>query len=105
MAALSALPLQPHRAVALGIVLPFLAHLYEQEQVHAALEQRLELLARGGADRLDALAALAEHDRALAFALDQDRAVDLDAAVVPLLPALGLDRERVGQFLVQLLEE
>ena len=53
------------------------------------------------ADRLDGLAALAEHDLPLALALDEDRLLDAHRAVLALLPLVGLDRRVVGQLLVQ----
>ena len=53
---------QPHLAVALGVVAPFLADLDEEEQVHRHLEHLHQLLAGFGADRLDGLAAGAEDD-------------------------------------------
>ena len=60
---------------------------------------------RAGADLLDARAALAEDDRALAVALDVDHLLDAHAAVGPVLPLLRLDRGLVGQFLVKLQED
>ncbi len=84
----------------LGVVAPALAHLHEQEQVHL-LDDLGDLLARLGADRLDGRAALAEHDLALALALDIDRLLDAHRAVAQFLPAVGLDRRLIGQLLVQ----
>src|SRR4051812_11093652 len=98
--------LQAHLAVALRVVLPVLADLDEQEQVDAGLEQALKLLAGRLADRAQLLAAAAEHDRLLAVAHDVDRLVDPDLAPVRALgPALGLDRDAVGQLLVELDED
>ena len=57
------------------------------------------------ADRLDGLPALADHDLALAFALDINRLLDADFAAAQFLPRLGLDRGLIGQFLVQPLEQ
>ena len=71
--------LHPHRAVALRVVAPALAHLHEQEQMHLLLGHLGDLLARLGADRLDGRAALAEHDLALALALHIDRLLDAHA--------------------------
>ena len=71
---------------------PVLAHLDEQEQMDAAAEQFFQLLARQFADRLDGRAALAQHDRLLAVALDIDHLVDLHRAVLALFPFLGFDR-------------
>ena len=73
--------------------------------MHRPLEHLAELVPRAGADLLDARAALAEHDRALAVALDIDDLLDPHAAVLALFPFLGLDRGRIGQLLVKLQEE
>src|SRR5579862_854902 len=78
--------LQPHLAVVLALLGPVLAHLHEQEQMHAAAEDLLQLRARELADLLDRGAALAQHDRLLPVALDVDRLVDLDRAVGALFP-------------------
>lgn len=61
-----------------------------------------DFLARGGTDRLDPAATLAEDDGALALALDQDLLIDFDAAVGPFRIFLGFDRARIRQFVVQL---
>src|SRR4051812_41246434 len=89
-------------AIAVGIVAPVLAHLDEQEQMHRHAQNLRDLLARLGADRLDGGAALAEHDLALAFALDKDRLLDADRFVLAFGPALGLDSRLIGQLLMQL---
>ena len=73
--------------------------------MHRPLEHLAELVPRAGADLLDARAALAEHDRALAVALDVDDLLDAHAAVLALFPLLGLDRGLVGQLLVKLQED
>src|SRR5882724_1946277 len=52
--------LEPHLAIAVGIVAPVLAHLHEQEEVHGLADDLGYLLACGGADRLDGGAALAQ---------------------------------------------
>src|SRR4029079_6465509 len=91
---------QPHRAIALGVLAPALAHLHEQEQVHLGLGCLGYVLARRRADRLDALATFAEHDFALALALDVDRLLDPYLAVAQLLPLLGFHRGLVWQFLM-----
>src|SRR5581483_1567746 len=77
---------QPHGAIALGILAPAFAHLDEQEQVHLGLGRLGDLLARRLPDRLDGGAAFAEHDLALALALDIDRLLDADVALAQLLP-------------------
>src|SRR5215207_2415443 len=96
--------LQAHLAVALGIVLPVLAHLHEQEEVDRSFSDLGDLPACRLADRLDGLAALAEHDLALALALHEHGLLDAHRAVRPLLPLVRLDRGLVGQFLVQALK-
>src|SRR5215475_3688558 len=77
---------QADLAIALGIVAPPFAHLDEQEQVHRRLDDGCNLAPRLGADRLDGLPALAQHDLALAFALHIDRLLDAHGAVLELLP-------------------
>jgi len=83
--------LQPHLAIAFGIVAPVLAHLHEQEEVHFLLEDVANLLACGLADRADRFALMAEHDLLLAVALDVDDLLDAHRAVLLLFPFLGLD--------------
>ena len=51
---------QPHLLIMLAVLRPVLAHLDEQEQMHAAAEQFFHLLARQFADDLDGGAALAQ---------------------------------------------
>src|SRR6185312_10721169 len=84
--------IQPDFPVMLGLFRPVLAHLHEQEQVNAPAQQFLQLGARQFADLLDGRAALAQHDRLLAVALDIDHLVDADRSVLALLPLLGFDR-------------
>src|SRR4051812_31690407 len=67
---------QPHLAIALRIVAPAFAHLDEQEQMHRRADDIDQFAARLRADILDRLAALAQHDLALALALDIDRLLD-----------------------------
>ena len=69
-----------------------------------AVQHRAQLGPGAAADRLDALPAVAEHDRPLALPPHIDHLVDAHAAVAALLPGLGLDRRRIGQFVVQLQE-
>src|SRR5262245_21631590 len=97
--------LQPHSAVAFRIVAPALAHFHEQEQVHLGFDNVGNLFARRLADRLDGLAALAEHDLALAFALDVDRLLDANVPRAQFLPDFGFHRRVIRQFLVQPLEQ
>src|SRR5260370_25580438 len=94
--------LESHFSVAVGIVAPVFAHLHEQEQVHGHPHDLGDFLARFGADRLDGGAALAEHDLALAFALDKNRLLDADGFVLALGPAIVLNGGLILQFLVQL---
>src|SRR5262245_61791254 len=92
---------EPHFAVTLGVLAPTLAHLHEQEQMHGSLDHGGDLTPGVGTDRLDGLPALAEHDLALAFALDIDRLLDPDRAVLALRPGIGLDGGLVGELLMQ----
>src|SRR5258705_6629210 len=82
---------ESHFTIAVGIIAPILAHLDEQEKMDRDAGDLGDLLARFRADRLDGGAALAEHDLALAFALDKDRLLDADRIVLALGPAIGLD--------------
>src|ERR1700684_4267325 len=92
---------QAHFPIPLRIVAPAFAHFDEQEEMHRLLDRHGDVLARRGADRSDRLAALAEDDFALAFALDIDRLLDAHGAVAKLLPDFGLDSRLIGQFLMQ----
>src|SRR5215471_3641588 len=83
--------LQAHRAIALRIVHPAFAHLDVKKKMHGLLNRRGDLGPRRGADRLDGLAALAEHDLALALAGDIDGLLNADRAVLELLPNFGLN--------------
>src|SRR6202140_4637879 len=64
-----------------------------------------DLLTGFRTDRLDGGAALAEHDLALAFALDENRLLDADGLVLALGPAIGFDGGLIWQFLMQLAED
>src|SRR5712691_6791970 len=70
IAALLLRKLQPHLAVTFRIVAPAPAHLHEEEQMHGVLYNCDNVAPRLGADRLDGLATLSQHDLALALALD-----------------------------------
>src|SRR5262245_3505627 len=89
--------LQPHLAVALRVVAPAFADLHKQKQVHRLLDHLGDLAASLGADRLDGLAALAEHDLTLTLSFDEDRLLDAYGTVLALLPARGLDGRLVWQ--------
>src|SRR5258705_2147715 len=93
--------LQPHLPIALLIITPAFAHFHEQEQVHPLLDHLGDLAASLGADRLDGLPAIAEHDLTLTLSFDEDRLLDSHRAVLALLPARSFDRRLVRQFLVQ----
>src|ERR1700681_435410 len=80
---------QSHLPVALRVVAPAFAHFDEEEEVDRVLDRRGDVDARRRADGLDGLPAFAEHDLALAFALDIDRLFDAHGAVFQLLPDLG----------------
>src|SRR5258706_7126033 len=86
------------------IVRPCAAHLDPYAQVHLALEQALEVLARGGRHRFQPLAALAEDDGLLAVALDEDRGFDAAQAAF-FLEAVDRHFAAVGQLLGEGLEE
>src|SRR5207249_9474157 len=74
--------LKSHPTVAFRILAPTLAHLDEQKQVHRSLDHVGDLPPRIGADRLNGMPALAEDDLTLAFALDVDRLLDTDRAIL-----------------------
>src|SRR3981189_2296887 len=90
--------LKSHFTVAVGVVAPVLAHLHKQKQMHGHTHNLGDFLARLGADRLDAGAALAEHDLALAFPLDANRLLEPDRFVVALGPAIGLNGGFIRKF-------
>src|SRR5215470_15797595 len=73
--------IKAERGETLGILGPVLAHLDEQEKVHPALQQSLELGPGAGADGLYPLAAFAEHDRSLSRPLHINDLLDARAAV------------------------
>src|SRR5262245_28969864 len=93
--------LEADLAIALRVIAPALAHLDEQEQVNRLADHVGNVAPGLCADPLDGVTGLAEHDLALAFALDVDRLLDPHRAVLELLPGLRLDGRLVGQFLVQ----
>src|SRR5687768_14968666 len=80
----SAWEIKSHLTIAVWVVAPVPAHLHEQEEMHLLLEDPGELLAGRLADRLQRLAAMPEHDRFLAVALDIDHLLDPDRAVLAL---------------------
>src|SRR5215217_7502862 len=98
-------PVEPDFAVEAAIFFPPRVDLDVEEEVDLAAEQLGQFLPRAGADFLDARAALAEHDRLLRVAADEDLLVDGDRAVLALLELLGFDRARIRQLLVELVIE
>src|SRR3954468_10194372 len=96
-AAASLHPVQPDLAVEAPVLLPFRVDLDVEEEVDLAAEQLRQLGPRRLADGADAGAALAEDDRLLAVATDEDLLVDGDRAVLALLILLGLDRAFVRE--------
>ena len=99
-------PLQPDLAVERAVLVPFRIDLHVQEQVHRAAEMLRDLGSRAAAPIAFSRApALADDDRLLAVALDQDLLVDDGRAVGAVLPGLGLDRRRIGQLLVELVDD
>ena len=99
--------LEAHLAIALGIVLPVLAHLDEQEQVHRRSRICVELACATSIETcLDGLPALAEHDRLLALARDVDRLLDPHRAVLERSSTRSVSTvECVGQLVVQAVED
>src|SRR3546814_6959263 len=73
-----------------------------QEKMDLATKLLRHFLPRGLAALLDPLAALAEHDGALAVPCDKELLVDGGEAVAPLLLVFGLQRRIIGQLLVEL---
>src|SRR5689334_16421437 len=65
--------LQPHGAIALGVLAPPLPHLDEQKKVYLGVRNFGNFLSRRLADSLDRLSALAKHDLPLAFPFHVDR--------------------------------
>src|SRR6187200_2840734 len=80
--------LEPHPTVAFRVVGPVLPHLDEQKQVDGPVDHVADVAPRIRADRLDGLAALAEHDLALALALHINRLLYPGRAILELLPRL-----------------
>ena len=68
---------RPSRSERARIALPFLQDLHAEVQEHARAQERLHLHARGGPDRLQRLAAVADQDALLRVALHDQRRVDL----------------------------
>src|SRR5690606_11267729 len=95
-------PVQADLLVDFAAFGPVFLHLHVEEEVHRHAEHFAQLLARGFADGLDPRAPLAEHDRLLAVAADDDLLVDLYAAVLADLIAFGPHRAIVRQFFVEL---
>src|SRR5690349_11052607 len=81
--------LQPHLAVARGIVDPVLANLDEEEQVDLAVCRFLDVPAGGLADRLDGLAALAKYDHAVRLARHEDGLLHPGRAILSHLPLVS----------------
>src|SRR5262249_11719100 len=88
-------------AVAFRIVHPTFPHLDVKKKMNRLLNRRGDLDPRRSADRLNGLAALAEHDLALALARDIDGLLNADRAVLELLPNFGLHGRLIRQLLVQ----
>ena len=75
------LELQAHVAVEVAVFGPGGGDLDVQEEVHGAIEDFGQILAALLADPFQGLAALAEHDGPLAFALPVDGLLDARGAV------------------------
>ena len=61
--------------------------------MHSPVKRRLQLFARGGTDPSDRLPILAQYDAAMPLAGDKDRQMHLGAAILTLLPTVGLNCE------------
>src|SRR5579885_2869852 len=83
--------IEPHLAVALGVLPPALAYLDEQKEMHGHAHHFGDFAPGQASDLLDGPAMGAEHDLSLAFAHHVDRLLDTDALVLELLPVGGLD--------------
>jgi len=73
--------------------------------VHGASQMLRDFRSCGGADRLQASSALADDDRLLAVAFDQDLLADRRRSVGTILPGLRLDRGCVGELLMKLVDD
>src|SRR5580692_4467595 len=73
---------QAHFPIAFRIVAPPFPHFDKQEEVHRMLNLLGNILPRSRSNRLDRLTGFAEHDFALAFALDIDRLLNADGTVL-----------------------
>jgi len=76
-----------------------------QKEMNPAAGEAFDFRLGREPDRLDHPAAFAQHDGALALALDIDDLADAETPVGELLPAFGLDREGVGKLRAQLQEQ
>jgi hypothetical protein len=74
-----------------------------QIQIHASAQQRFDLAARGGAERLDGATALADDDSFLALALDVEYGPNI-YRLGSLSKLVDLACNAVGQFFVQQLK-
>src|SRR5262245_55555642 len=74
------------------VVSPLGFYLDVQIEEHARLEVRFERHPRRRSDLLDHLAALADDDALLRFALHQDRAIELEERPLALIEAIDDDR-------------
>jgi len=95
-------PLQPDLAIQAAIFIPTRIDLHVQEEVHLSFEMLRDCLTRRLANGLQPRPALAQDDRFLAVALNEDLLVDDGRTVLAVFPLLGLDRRRVGQLGLQL---
>ena len=88
------------------VVAPFAPDLDVQVEEEARVEKALEFEAGLGANPLDHVAALAEHDPLLRGRLDEDHARDPHQPVVArLLEAIDEHRRRVRQLFAQVMQE
>src|SRR5262249_57663965 len=87
-----------------GVVWAPLADLDEEPEVDLGPQERLDLAAGGGADRLQHRPAPADEDALLALALDEDRGLDAHERL-PLLEAVDDDGGGIGDLLAGLAED
>src|SRR5579884_3266492 len=96
-------PFEPDLAVKIAILVPARIDLDVQEEMDLAAEQPGELLACAAADLLQPRTALAQHDRPLAVAGNEDLLMDRYRAVATFVVALALDAAGIGQLFMQLM--
>jgi len=93
---------QPEVSEAFGILIPFLADLDEQEEMHFPAAKKLrKFLAGRLAYLLDRLTALADDDLLLRFTQNVNGLLDADGTIRTFLPQFRLHVRGIGQLVVQ----